>query len=681
MLKTLRVSVILALAMAVPAVAAPPARGVDLKVMDRSVAPGDDFFAYANGTWLKTTEIPADRSDYGVDQVLSEEVSSRIREIIQQSAKGKAPAGSDAQLAGDFYTAYLDEAGIEARGLKGVSGRLERVAAIGDRAALAEALGQTLVADVDPLNFTRMHTQHLLGLFVAQDLNRPERNTAYLLQGGLGMPDRSYYLDPSPRMEALRKAYQDHVAAVLRLAGIADPEARAALVYQLERKIAVVHATREASGDVKAANNPWSRADFDARAPGMDWTAYFKAAGLDRQRDFIVWQPAALAGEAKLVGSESLDAWKAWLQFQVLDEFSSVLPKAFADETFAFYGRTLNGTPQQRERWKQAIDAANAGVGDAVGRLYAARWFPPEAKAELQAMVDNIKAAFARRIDRLDWMTPQTKARAKSKLAALIVGVGYPDRWRDYSALKIAPDDALLDVYMARRANYRYALAKLDQPVDRHEWWMTPQTVNAVNLPVQNALNFPAAILQPPYFDPKADPAVNYGGIGAVIGHEISHSFDDQGSQFDASGKLQDWWTADDLKHFSASGDRLAAEFDAYRPFPDAKVNGRQTLSENIADVAGLAASYDAWRMSLHGRPAPVIQGLTGDQRFFIAFAQSWRTKRREAELRKVLLTDGHAPERYRADTVRNLDAWYAAFPVKPGQKLYLAPKDRVQVW
>ena len=589
----------------------PPTPGIDLAGMDRSVSPGDDFFRYANGHWLQTTEIPADRSSYGPDAVLVEQTARRIRELIQQAATTAAPAGSDERLVGDFYKAYTDEAGIEARGLDALKGRLDRVAAIADRHALAESLGQTLRADVDPLNATNLHTAHLFGLWAAQDINRPDRNLAYLLQGGLGMPDREYYLDPSPRMTDIRAKYLAHIAAVLKLAGIADADAKAALVMDLETKIARVHESRADSEDVSKANNPWTRADFGAKAPGLDWGAYFKAAHLENQADFIVWQPAALTGEAALVASEPLEAWKAWLSFQALDQFSDVLPKPFADERFAFYGKVLTGTPEQQERWKRAIAAANGALGDAVGRMYVKRYFPPGAKAQIEAMVANIKAAFGRRIDALTWMAPETKARAKQKLATLYVGVGYPQTWRDYKGLKIVPDDALLDVYLGDYAEFRRALAKLAGPVDRTEWWMTPQTVNAVNLPVQNALNFPAAILQPPFFDPAADPAVNYGAIGATIGHEISHSFDDQGALFDASGRLRNWWTPVDFAHFKADGGRLAREFDAYQPLPGLHVNGKQTLSENIADVAGIAAAYDGWRASLSGKPVPTIQGFT----------------------------------------------------------------------
>jgi predicted metalloendopeptidase len=497
------------------------------------------------------------------------------------------------------------------------------------------------------------------------------------------MPDREYYLADTPSMQKIRSAYLPHVQKVLRLSGTtaADADRLARRIVDLETGIARVHVTREQSIDVHHADNPWSRDDFARKAPGLDWDAYFAAAGLSAQPAFIVWHPAAVAGESALVASQPLDSWKAYLRYIVVNHWSSLLPRAFAEERFAFFGTVLSGTPEQPERWKRGVAETGDALGDAVGRLYVGRHFPPESKRAVEAMVSDIKRAFASRIDRLDWMAPQTRSKAREKLDALIVGVGYPDRWRDYSTLTIVRDDALGNAMRAEEHAYHYSLAKLAQPIDRHEWWMTPQTVNAVNLPIQNALNFPAAILQPPYFDPQASIAHNYGAIGAVIGHEISHSFDDQGSQFDASGKLANWWTADDFAHFKSAANRLAAQYSEYRPFPDVAVNGRQTLSENIADVAGLAAAYDAYRSALHGQELPIEGGFTGDQQFFISFAQSWRQKYREATLRRMVLTDGHAPAMYRAQTVRNLDPWYEAFTVAPGAALYLSPADRVRVW
>jgi putative endopeptidase len=502
-----------------------------------------------------------------------------------------------------------------------------------------------------------------------------------LLQGGLGMPDRDYYLNPSQKMAEVRTHYQAHIAAVLALGHIAAGEEKAARIFELERRIAEVHVSRAESEEVLKGNNHWSAAEFAQRAPGLDWPAFFAAAGLGRQGEFVVWQPGAVTGISALTASVPLEIWKDYLRFHLIEGGSDYLPKAFVAERFRFHQHVLSGTPQQQPRWKRAVEETNAALGMAVGKLYVARYFPPEEKARAEAMVRNLLAAFAVRIDRLDWMAPQTRAKAKAKLATLKVGVGYPDHWRDYSGLEVVRGDAFGNARRAQLFDYHWNLDKLGRPVDRGEWVMNPQLVNAVNLPAMNALNFPAAILQPPNFDPQRDPVMDYGAIGAVIGHEISHSFDDQGALFDASGKLENWWTPEDFAHFEAAGKRLVEQFDAYHPFPDIHVNGRQTLSENIADVAGLADSLDAWRLTLHGAPPPQVAGFSAEQLFFLAYAQSWRQKIREPELWRRIVIDAHAPAEYRADTVRNLDAWYDAFHVVPGQRLYLAPPDRVRVW
>jgi putative endopeptidase len=658
----------------------PATGGIDVAGMDRSISPGDDFFRFANGTWDRTTPIPPDRSSWGLDAKLVEEASGRTRTLLEDAGRGAA-AGSDARKAGDYYAAYMNEAAIEARGLAPLQPQLDRIAAIADRTQLAAAFGDALRTDVDPLNATNMHTDRVFGLFIAQDFDEPARNTAYLLQGGIGLPEREYYLASDAHMAGLRTLYKTHIVKVLQLAKIASAESKAAAIFDLETKIATAHASRADSEDVHKANNPWPRAEFSTRAPGLDWAAFFKAAGLDAQPRVIVWQPSAIVGEAALAASEPLDTWKDYLRYELLNHWSNLLPNAFVNERFELYGKALSGTPQMADRWKRAVASTNGAMGDAVGRLYVERYFPPDAKAKAQAMVADIKVAFAHRIERLAWMSPQTRAKARAKLDTLIVGVGYPDKWRDYGALEIARDEALRNAMRAEAHEYREKVAALHGPIDRAEWWMTPQTVNAVNLPIQNALNFPAAILQPPYFDPREPAANNYGAIGAVIGHEISHSFDDQGSQFDATGRLADWWAPEDFAHFKAAAAQLVAQYNAYHPLPDLTVNGQQTLSENIADVAGLSAAYDAYRLSLNGKSAPVRQGFTGDQQFFISFAQSWRDKYREPLLRQLLLTDGHAPSEYRADTVRNLDSWYAAFDVPAGAKLYLAAPDRVRVW
>jgi predicted metalloendopeptidase len=445
--------------------------------------------------------------------------------------------------------------------------------------------------------------------------------------------------------------------------------------------MAEAHWSRKDTGDLEKGNNHWARADFAKLAPGMDWDAYFTAAGLNDQPRFLVWQPSAVTGLSALVVEEPLEVWRDYLTFHAVEHFAAVLPKAVMDERFAFHGKVLAGIQQLRPRTKRAIAATSNALGEAVGRLYVEKHFPPESKARIQAMVANLIATFGRRIDALDWMAPETKAQAKKKLAVLEVGVGYPDQWRDYSGLKVVRGDAFGNADRSERFDYHASLARLGQPVNRKEWVMTPQTVNAVNLPILNAMNFPAAILQPPYFDPSRPLAMDYGAIGAVIGHEISHSFDDQGAKFDADGRMRNWWTDADAEHFTAAGAALVRQYGSYQPFPDLAVNGELTLGENIADVAGLAAAYDAYQTSLEGKPAPVVDGLTGDQQFFLSFAQAWRGKAREPALRQQLLGDGHSPGRYRALTVRNLDAWYDAFDVKPGQALYLAPEQRVRVW
>ncbi|MFT3772065.1 MAG: M13 family metallopeptidase [Minicystis sp.] len=669
---------------AAPTASAAPATdtaGIDLAGLDPSVKPGDDFFSYANGTWIKNNEIPADRSSWGTGAIVAERTAKRVADLIAEAAKSDAPAGSETRKVGDYYATFMDEATIEKKGLAPVKDALAAIDKIRDAAGLARALGATLRADVDVLNRGNVYTENLFGLWIAQDLSDPSHYSPFLLQGGLGMEDREYYRDASPRMAEIRTKYEAHLATLLKLAGVKDAEARAARVFALEKHIAEVHASLVDTNDVKKGNNHWTRKELEKRAPGLNWGEYLKAARLDKQKEFVVWQPDAIAGIAKLVKSEPLAVWKDYLTVHRLNALSAYLPKAFGEATFAFYGQVLQGTPQQRERWKRAVAVTDEALGEAVGKLYVAKYFPPSEKARAEAMVRNVIAAFGKRIDALEWMAPRTKAEAKAKLAALKVGIGYPDKWRDYSKLEVVRGDAVGNFLRSSMFDYESALARLGQPVDRGEWVMNPQLVNACNLPALNALNFPAAILQPPDFDPARPEVMDYGAVGAIIGHEICHSFDDSGALFDSKGKLTDWWTKDDYAHFRASSERLAKQFDTYEPYPGLHVNGAQTSSENIADVAGLAAAYDAYRLSLGGREAPTVAGLTGDQQFFISFAQAWRNKFREPALRRRIVTDTHAPPEYRSDTVRNLDAWYAAFDVKPGQKLHLDPKDRARVY
>lgn len=664
-----------ALMLAAPLRAEPTSAAPSTAAAKTTVLPGDDFFDYVNADWLNSVEIPADRSGWGVGNALVEDTNQRIVKLIE--AMAAQPADAEAKKIADYYAAFLDEAGIEAKGLAPLQPLLQKIAAIGDKRALAEALGGSLQADVDPLNATNFFTENLFGLWIAQGLKDSAHYTPYLLQGGLGMPDRAYYLDATPAMQKLRSQYQAHIAATFKLAGIADADARAARVFELERKIALAHASREDSSDVLKANNNWSAADFARKAPGLDWKAYFASAGLGEQKKFIVWHPTAIIGAARLVQSVPLETWKDFLAFHRINQASSALPKALADQHFDFYGRTLNGTPEQSVRWKRSLAAVNAAMPDALGKVYVAKYFPPESKQRLQQMVGKIVDAFHARIDQLAWMAPATRKEAHAKLKTLYVGIGYPEKWASYEQLEVVPGDALGNLLRARDVHTQQQLAKLHQPVDRAEWCMPAQLVNAVNMPMQNAINFPAAILQPPYFDPNASDAMNYGGIGATIGHEISHSFDDQGAQFDSQGRLRDWWTAADGKHFKQASAALAAQYSAYKPFPDLAINGQQTLSENLADLAGLAASYDAYHTTLDKQRVTA----EADQQFFTGYAMSWREKEREAALRRAILTDGHAPDKWRTATVRNMDAWYQAFNVQPGQTLYLAPKDRVRVW
>jgi putative endopeptidase len=654
--------------------------GIDLPGMDRSVKPGDDFYAYANGGWMKATEIPPDRSSVGSFSFVEEEVTKRTAALLQEAARAGQPADSDAAKAGAFYQAYMNEKAIEDRGFAPLKAELAEIAAIGDRAALARVLGSEMRADVDALNNTNFHTDRLFGLWAAPGFESPDRYVAYLLQGGLGMLDRNDYTNTDPKSVSLQGRYREHIAAVLRLAQVADADARAGRIYALERRIAETHVSRTDSVDVRKANNPWKLSDFATKAPGLDWPAYFAAAGLAGQPLIIVWHPSAAVGISVLAGKESLETWKDYLTFHAVDRASTLLPRALADEHFHFYGTVLTGAKQPRDRWKLAVAASNAGLGFAVGRLYVQRYFPPDAKAEAQAMVENIRAAFRRRIDRLEWMSPATREKAKAKVGTLYVGIGYPEHWLEYSGLTVDPADPLGNQQRAELFAYRRSLAQLGKPVDKSEWSMTPQTVNAVNLPLQNALVFPAAILNPPFFDASATAAQNYGAVGTVIGHEISHSFDDQGSQFDADGRLTNWWTPEDFAHFQAAADRLAAQYDAYEPLPGLHVNGKLTLSENIADVAGVSAAYDGYRAAAAGQ-ASSQDGLGGDQQFFLSFAQIWRRKQRPELTRGLVMGDGHSPGEFRADTVRNIDAWYPAFDVKEGENLYLAPGARVRVW
>ena len=656
------------------------ALGIDPASMDKSIAPGSDFYGFANANWLKATDIPADRSNIGSHYIADHETEGRITQLVGDIVKSNPGEGSDAARIKAFYGAYADRAGIDTAGLAPVQGDLNRFAAIASKADLSRVLGEQMRADVDPLNATDWQTENLFGVFVTQALAGGEV-VPYLLQGGLGMPEREYYLSADAKMAGLRVKYRAYIEQVLNAAGMTDAAAKADRIFALESKIAKAHATRAQSEDFAKSADEWTRDSFASRAPGIDWQAFFAGAQLGNQPKFAAYHAAAITRLSALVASEPLDSWKDWLAFHQLSMNADVLPVKFDDARFAFYGTSLSGAKALRPRDKRALAALNDAMGDAVGKLYTEKYFPASAKAEVQTMVGAIKAAFAARVSAIDWMAPATKQEALAKVQNIVVGVGYPDHWTSYDALTVSANNAYANKQAAQKLRYAQQLAKIGKPMDRGEWWMNAQLVNAVNLPVQNGLNFPAAILQRPFFDPKADPAFNYGAIGAVIGHEISHSFDNNGAAFDASGKMRNWWTDADRAKFDAAGKSLADQYDGYEALPGLRVNGKLTLGENIADVAGLAAAFDAYHASLKGQPAPVIGGFTGDQRFFIAFAQSWATKMRDEALRGRIATDGHAPGMFRALTVRNIDGWYAAFGVKPGDKLYLPPEQRVRVW
>lgn len=658
-----------------------PVSGVDMAAIDHSVKPGDGFFMYANGAWYKTAEIPADRSSTGTFLTVFKRTQARITDIIQQAAASNPAPGTDTRRIADYYTAYMNTQAIEKNGLAPLKPELDAVNAIASRTDLAKVLGSRLRQDVDPVNATDFHTSNLFGLFVAQGLTDSSHNIAYLLQGGLSMPSRDYYLSDNATMAGYRDKYKTYIANIFTQAGIKDTDAAAKRVFDLEMQIAKAQANLIESQDVHNANNLWSPADFGTKAPGLDWETYFKAAGLADQQVIDVWQPEALTRLSKLVADAPLQSWKDLLTFHTLDHYSSLLPKAFADLSFEFHSHTLSGIPEQRERAKRAVDATSNALGMAVGKLYVQQYFPASSKQQAEQLVQNLIDAFKPRLDTLQWMTPATREKAAAKLGTLQVHVGYPNEWPSYDGLDITADDPLTNAINVERFNYQQRLAVLGKPVNSDHWWMTPQLVNAINLPLQNELQFPAAILQPPFFNPDADPAHNYGAIGAIIGHEISHSFDNLGSQFDAQGRLHNWWTSADAEQFKAKSEQLAKQFDKYEALPGLYINGQQTLGENIADVSGLTIAYLAYHKSLGGKPAPVIDGLTGDQRFFLSFAQAWQSKMRDAALRQRVKTDVHAPGRFRAETVRNLDAWYKAFDIQPDTELYLQPEQRVQIW
>ncbi len=648
--------------------------GFDKAGMDTSVMPGNSFYDYANGTWQKTTKIPEDKSNYGMFTVLSDKSDERTKEIIEHAS---GEPGSDGQRIADYYKTFMDEAAIEQKGLEPIKAKLDEINAIKDAAGVAKGFAST----------ARLFATTPFFTVVGQDDKQPDQHIANIAQGGLGLPDRDMYDAKNKQFAPLRDGYKKYLATVLDFAGVKDADKRAAAVYALEEKIAQTHWTRVQNRDPQKTYNKLTIAQLEKTAPGFDWKTWLKDVGLDGQTAVNVNQPTAIAGIAKLVKSQPLAVWKDYLTVHVVDEAAPYLPKKFVDAHFELHGTALSGTPQLKERWKRGVDQITGGMGEAVGKLYVAKYFTPETKAHADELVHNLLVSMGQRLDGLTWMSPETKAKAKEKLSTYNPKIGYPKKWRDYSKLEIKAGDAVGNAMRTASFEYDRRLAKLGQPVDRDEWGMTPMTVNAYYNPTLNEIVFPAAILQPPFFDPNADDAVNYGGIGAVIGHEISHGFDDQGAQYDSTGALKNWWTKEDADKFKTATNMRVAQYDAYCPIPAADgkpaqcVKGQLTLGENIADVAGITIAYNAYKLSLKGKEAPVIDGLTAEQRFFLGWAQIWRRIYRDQELANRLVTDPHSPSEFRAATVRNLDIWYDAFKVKPDEKLFLAPDKRVKIW
>jgi putative endopeptidase len=652
--------------------------GFDAAGMDTSVAPGESFYRYANGGWLKTTQIPPDKADYGMFTVLADKSEERTREILE-SASG--PAGTDGQRIADYYKAFMDEAAIDAKGIAPIKPELDRIAAIKNVNGLMLQFAKN----------TRRLADSPIRAFVNQDAREPEKYIPHLSQGGLGLPDRDMFDTSKAQFEPVREGYKKYIAQMFGLIGLKDADKRAAAVYALEAKIAETHWTRVQNRDAEKTYNKLMVADLQKQTSGIDWKPWVKAVGFDGQPAFVVAQPSAIEAAAKLVKSEPLAVWRDYLTLHTLTDAAPYLPKKFVETHFEMYGKTLTGTPQLKERWKRGVEEVvggrNGKLGEAVGKLYVAKYFTPETKARADQLVKNLLTSMGQRLDALSWMGPETKAKAKAKLSTYNPKIGYPTVWRDFSGLKVVAGDAVGNAMRLNEFEYNRVLGKLGKPVDRNEWGMTPMTVNAYYNPRLNEIVFPAAILQPPFFDPSADDAVNYGGIGAVIGHEISHGFDDQGAKFDATGTLKNWWTDEDAQKFKAAAAKDAAQYNAYCPIPAQNgkpaqcVKGELTLGENIADLAGLTIAHNAYKISLGGKPAPAIDGTTGDQRFFLGWAQVWRRLYREQELANRLVTDPHSPSEFRSSVVRNLDPWYEAFKPKPGEALYLAPDQRVRIW
>lgn len=663
-----------ALAVPVPVQAQSSSRtlGVDTTNFDRSVRPQDDFFRFVNGGWLTRTEIPPDASSWGAFNELRENSRTALHGILESAASSNAAPGTDRRKVGDLYASFMDSARVESLGITPLKGELAYIARIQTTKQLPAAFAHT----------ARIGVQDPIGVTVGPDQKQSTVNIVGVSQSGLGMPDRDYYLVNNANMLATRKAYATYVTRLLTLANQPDAAGASSRIIALETAIAQKHWDRARNRDRNATYNKMSVAQLAALSPSFDWNAYLSNAGLAKATDVVVRQPSYVQGLDSIIANTPASTWREYLTYKLLDEYANVLPAGFEQARFDFRSHTLSGQAEQSVRWKRAVDGVERILGEPAGKLYVAQYFKPAAKARMDSLVQNIRAAYKVGIDSLEWMSPETKLQAKDKLAKFTVKIAYPDKWRDYSALTIKRGDLLGNSMRSNEFQYADMTSRLGNPVDRSRWGMTPQTVNAYYNAVNNEIVFPAAILQPPFFNVSADDAVNYGAIGAVIGHEIGHGFDDQGRKSDGSGNLRDWWTPADAKAFEERTAKLGAEYDAINPIDSLHINGVLTMGENIGDLSGLAQAYRAYHISLKGKEAPVIDGFTGDQRFFLGFAQIWRTKMRDAALRQQLLTNPHSPGMYRAFVpLVNNDAFVAAWNVKPGDRMYRAPEDRVKIW
>jgi len=645
--------------------------GVDLAGRDTSVAPGDDFFRYANGTWHANTEIPADRTRWGTFDILRDKADRDVRTIIEEVALAGGAAGSVQQKIADYYNAYLNQDAIDALGIAPIQPQIDQIRALRNHEQTIRLIAAPGIAVNSPI-----------GIYVTLDQRNPDRYVVGMTHAGLGLPEREYYRRTDGQFPGIRSAYVTFIEQMLVFAGETGTGRKAQQIMALETQIAELHWPIADRRQRDRTYNLKTRAELRAIAPNFPWDAGFESAGYGAAQDVVIRELSAIGPLANLFTDTPVATWRSYLIFHLMRNNAALLPRQIDDANFAFYGRTLSGQPEQRERWKRSVDAVNTALGEAVGQIYVQRHFPPDAKAQMLALVENLRRAYGERIDQLSWMSPETKVVAREKLAAFHPKIGYPDRWKDYSTLEVRAGDAFGNNQRFAEWDHAFDVARLSRTSDRDEWFMTPQTVNAYYNPVFNEIVFPAAILQPPFFDPNADPAVNYGAIGGVIGHEMGHGFDDQGAKSDARGVLRDWWNAQDVERFTAVTDRLVAQYNAFSPLEGINVNGRLTLGENIGDNGGLQVALHAYRLSLGGQAAPTLEGLSGEQRFFLGWAQAWRAKIRDEALRNQVLTDPHSPAIYRCNgTVRNMDAWYDAFAVQPGQALYLAPADRVTIW